>query len=347
MAQLDVSASLYQLTEQYPDEASAIRYFEKVRWPKGVWCPRCQSRHVVRQQSARNRGLWFCRKCAAQFSVTSGTVMESTKLPLRKWLFAFYLMGSSKKGMSALQLARILKVTYRTAWHLCHRVRQGMITDLGKLHGVVESDETYIGGRRKNVGRGYRGDKAAVQTMVERGGRAKSVVLGPNDRVDGRTVGAKLRTHTDPNRTVLITDESPIYNQTGKDFLAHETVNHKRQQYVRKDEQGHVISTNTAEGFFANLKRQIIGTHHHTSKKHLPKYVTEYDYKYNTRDIDDGTRTVAAIRGGQGQRLTLFKSTSGKGESLFDREAPPAPKRAKPRKAAPKPKRKTTKKRAR
>jgi hypothetical protein len=154
--------------------------------------------------------------------------------------------------------------------------------------------------------------------------------LGPDDHVDGRTVGAKLRAHTDPEKTVLITDESGIYTQTGKVFLEHQTVNHKKKQYVRYDQHGHQITTNTAEGLFANLKRQITGTHHHTSKRHLPKYVAEYDYKYNSRDDDDGTRTVAAIRGGEGKRLTLFKSKTGNAESLIDEDLP----RATPRKAS-------------
>ncbi len=156
------------------------------------------------------------------FSVTSGTVMEFTKLPLRKWLLAFHLIGASKKGISALQLSRMLKVTYKTAWHLCHRIRATMTENSQMFTGIVETDEMYSGGKRKGRGRGYRGNKVAVQTIVKRNeegehvGRAQTMALNNGQKVDGRTVGAKLRTHTNPEETILMTDDSNIYDAVGR-----------------------------------------------------------------------------------------------------------------------------------
>jgi hypothetical protein len=144
--------------------------------------------------------------------------------------------------------------------------------------------------------------------------------------VDGRTVGAKLRTHTDPDKTVLMTDDSPIYNKVGENFADHRTVNHSKEEYVRLDPDGTLVTTNTAEGYFANLKRQVNGTHHHVSKKHLPKYLEEHDFKYNNREVTDTERTEAAIDKMVGRHLNLYKPADGKGESLFDRKAgEPAP----------------------
>lgn len=322
----DDDATLYELTEKYPDEESAIRYFEAMRWPKGATCPACASKEVGRgTQTMRRRQLWYCAACGAMFSVTSGTVMEHTKLPLRKWLLAFHLMGASKKGMSALQLSRMLQVTYKTAWHLSHRIRATMAEEPERFTGTVETDETYLGGKRKGRGRGYRGDKIAVQTIVKRRGKAKTIALNGSD-VDGRAVAAKLRKHTSFGKTVLMTDESPIYDAVGEHFKDHHTVNHSAEEYVRREGKL-LITTNAAEGLFANLKRQIHGTHHHTSRKHLPRYLEEYDYKYNTRGKSDGARTRGAIKKIEGRKLTLYKSVHG-GPSLFDRrpgEEPQAP----------------------
>ncbi len=326
--------SLFHLSEQYPDEASAILYFEEKRWGDKPTCPSCSSEDVFKGQPNRRLPLWRCKGCIYQFTVTSGTIMEGTKLPLRKWLFAFFIIGGSKKGVSAHYLSRTIQVTQKTAWHLAHRIRATMADDTQKFTGgIVESDETYIGGKRKGHGRGYRGNKMAVQVIVERSTKVDGVVvpgqvqaialgsLGPDEKVDGRTVGAKLRTHTDPDNTILMTDESQIYTRLGKNFKEHHTVNHSKEEYVRQDPDGHLVHTNTAEGYNANLKRQINGSHHSVSKRHLPKYLEEHDYKYNTRDQTDGARTVAAIKNMEGKRLTLYKPEGGKGKSLIDHKA--------------------------
>lgn len=325
----DAPLSFFALTAQYPDEASAEQYFTRQRWPHGVNCPRCGSVDVLRgTQPGRNRQLWHCRAkpCGRQFSVTCGTVMADTKIPLRKWLLAFHLIGASKKGMSALQLQRMLGVTYKTAWHLCHRIRATMAENRQKFTGIVETDETYIGGKRKGVGKGYRAEKAAVQTIIRRNrpgkndSQAQTIALA-YEKVDGRTVGPKLAQHTIPSKTVLMTDDAPMYQRVGERFKDHHTVNHKAKEYVREDWDGHLATTNTAEGYFANLKRQIHGTHHHTSKKHLPKYLEEHDYKYNSRTKTDAERTTSAIGNIEGRRLYLYKPANGAGESLFDGKA--------------------------
>mgnify|MGYP001565348240 CR=1 FL=1 len=339
--------SFFELSEKYPDEESAVAYFEAKRWPDGAYCPDCGSTSVYDCKAKRKVRLWKCKDCGEQFTVTSGTVMESTKLPLRKWLFAFHMLGGAKKGLSSRYLARQLGITLKSAWHLSHRIRATMKEDGQYFQGgTVETDETYIGGRRKKVGRGYRKNKIAVQTIVERRhskgpgkgsgrhrvsgtsecvnecpGRAQTIALNPDEgKVDGRTVGANLRKHTDPATTRLMTDESPIYDRVGESFKSHETVNHKKEEYARTDPMtGRLVSTNAAEGLFANLKRQINGTHHSTSKKHLPRYLEEFDYKYNTREQSDTERTEAAIGQIEGRRVTLFKTAAG-GDSLHDRK---------------------------
>jgi len=328
--------SFFELTARYPDEESAIAYFESRRWPDGVRCLGCGSASVYNCQAKRRLPLYKCPSCGKQFTVTSGTVMNGTHLPLRAWLFAFHMMGGAKKGISAQQIARHLGITVKSAWHLAHRIRATMTDGPKQFTGIVESDEAYLGGRRKRHGRGYRGNKAAVQTIIRRGSlqaggnvwrssdakseysQARTVVLSPLDRVDGRTVGAKLRTYTDPEKTVLMTDESPIYGRVGESFKDHHTVNHKREEYVRQAEDGHLAHTNTAEGYFGNFKRQIDGTHHSVSKKHAQRYAEEHDHKYNNRDMSDTDVAEAAIGNMEGKRVTLFKSASGTGDSLFD-----------------------------
>ena len=327
--------SIYDLLEQYPDEKACERYFIEKRWPNGVYCPKsdCESSDVYDCHSARRLKMWKCRKCQHKFTVTSGTVMAGTKLPLRKWMIAYHEMGSAKKGISSRHLARKLSIGLRPAWHLGHRIRATMADDSQLFSGTVESDEAYLGGRRRRHGRGYRGNKVAVQTIIKRGqattrrdrdlargheySKAQTVVLNPTDSVDGRTVGAKLRKHTIPNKTVLMTDESPIYDAVGDVFREHHTVTHKAQQYVKQEEDGHLAHTNTAEGYFGNFKRQVDGTHHHISKRHAQRYAEEHDHKYNHRNKDDTAIAEAAIANMEGKRVKLFKSKASGGDSLL------------------------------
>lgn len=337
--------SPYELLAQHPDEDSAERYFVNQRWPDGIRCPKCNCNKVydcrMRRSSRRRKTMWKCSECAHKFSVTSGTVMEGTKLPLRKWMAAYHEIGSAKKSVSSRELSRKLGIGLRPAWHLGHRIRASMTDNSQKFSGIVESDEAYIGGKRKFAGRGYKGNKVAVQTIIKRGkktsrnstptrksglSQAQTIVLNPIEQVDGRSVGAKLRTHTVPGKTVLMTDDSPIYTKTGESFAEHHTVNHRKKEYARIADDGHFAHTNTAEGYFGNFKRQIDGTHHHVSKKHAQRYAEEHDHKYNHRDKSDVEVAEQAIQSMTGKRVKLFKSKDG-GDSLISYAHDESPKR--------------------
>ena len=204
----------------------------------------------------------------------------------------------------------MLGITRRSAWHLTHRIRHAMAPAvLPMLTGTVEVDETYVGGKRKNVGHGYTGNKTAVITAVERDGSAHSHVI-PESMGTKRTAEDVL-SHVSRD-AILNTDESKIYISLGKDFAAHDTVNHRDEEYVRYDlNTGRKVTTNAVEGYFGNLKRQLDGTHHHVGSNHLHRYVKEFEFKYNSRKIKDGARTVQAVTRIEGKRLTLFKNTIG------------------------------------
>lgn len=335
--------SFFQLTERYPDEDSAVAYFEGKRWPNGASCVKCDSAKVYNCKARRRLPLYKCQDCGKQFTVTSGTIMNNTRIPLRAWLFAYHLMGGARKGVSARQLARHLGITVKSAWHLTHRIRSTMTSNAQRFSGIVESDEAYLGGKRRMHGRGYRGNKVAVQTIIKRGkkttrgsslgmgtyrssvrkpsevSQAQTIVLNPEERVDGRSVGAKLRKHTVPKKTVLMTDESPIYNKVGDTFAEHHSVSHRQKEYARVEDDGHFAHTNTAEGYFGNFKRQIEGTHHSVSKKHAQRYAEEHDHKYNHRDKSDTAIAETAIaKIGESKPLPMYKPRSGQGASLID-----------------------------
>jgi len=294
------------LVARFPNEKAAIAFLEAVRWPSGPSCFRCGCVDVSPVKSRRVRPIYYCTGCKTQFSVTTGTVMEDTKIPLHKWLMAIHLMCASKKGISSLQLHRMLGLARRSAWHLSHRIRAAMgDTHTAMLTGTVEADETYIGGKARGAGKG-RGltNKTAVIAMVERDGSARVHVM-PEGRVDQRAVEKILDKHVSPEAT-LNTDESPLYNYVP--FTHHDTVNHKAKEYSRHDfVTGRRVSTNAVEGYFGNFKRQIDGTHHHVSAGHLHRYSSEFEFKYNSRKVKDGARVILAAKRLEGRRLTLFK----------------------------------------
>lgn len=297
---------------------AAYDYMEKILWDGDPVCPHCGTvgNATKLKGEATRPGVWKCKtkECRKQFTVTVGTVFESRHIPLPKMLQAVYLMSCSKKGVSAHQLHRILGVTYKTAWFLAHRIREAMrdgtLAPMGGAGGVVEADETYFGqaedpqpspqrkGRpyKSRRGKGPAG-KRAVIALVERGGRVRT--FHPQ-RADGKTV-AKIVSENINRETRLITDESRLYITPGKRFSAHETVTHSQGEYVRGD-----VHTNTVEGYFSIFKRGMRGIYQHCSEKHLHRYLSEFDFRYNNRvalGVDDQGRAQKAISGIVGKRL--------------------------------------------
>ena len=308
--------TLMTVMQRFSTEETAREYFEQLRWPNGATCPHCGNADASRVYKVTanpgkkiRAGLYKCAECELGFTVTVGTVMEDTHLPLNKWLIAFYMMCASKTQISALQLQRQLEIgSYRSAWFLCHRIRYALkdADPRNLLVGTVEADETYIGGKARGKGRGYVKNKTAVVTLVERDGRARSHVMGS---VTSKEITAHLKAHV-ASEAHLNTDESPLYTAVGKEFASHDTVNHSREEYARDDgETGRKATTNTVESFFGNSKRSIDGTHHHISRKHTELYFAELDHKYSTRGVTDGARTVSGIKKMEGKRLMLRRSS--------------------------------------
>jgi transposase-like protein len=292
----------------FHDEEAARAHFEAVRWPDGPYCPHCgETKRVYRLKGNSQRaGLLQCDACNGSFSVTVGTVMERSHVPLHKWALAFRLMTGSKKGISAHQLMRTIGVTYKTAWFMCHRIREAMRDQmpelssgpLGGANKVVEVDETYVGGKARNR-KGHVPPKEPVLALVERGGRVRSRHV-PN--VNGRTLRDVMEQQID-RATYIMTDEAPVYPGIARGFGGHGTVNHSIEEYVRAA----FWHTNTAEGYFSILKRGIVGTYHHVSAGHLHRYLAEFDFRYNQRianGVDDTERATKAIEAASGKRLT-------------------------------------------
>jgi transposase-like protein len=295
---------IIEIAQRFPDSLSAAEFLESIRWPNGPVCPHCANDEKHYKLPNKTRRLWKCAKCRKQFTVTVGTIFESSHVPLHKWLWAFYLICSSKKGMSAHQLHRALKVTYKTAWFMGHRIRYAMEQPpfTSRLAGVVEVDETYVGGKERNRKRSDRQHKKGrgtgktpVVTLVERNGSVRSERIA---NVTGQELKGAIRRHVDPSARI-VTDSFKSYQGIGREFASHETVNHALDEWVRGD-----VHTNTAENFFSILKRGIDGVYHHVSEAHLPRYLAEFDFRYNARKMTDSERTVAALMGAEGKRLT-------------------------------------------
>jgi transposase-like protein len=299
-----------QITSLIADEDLAREFIEMLRWPDVPICSHCGATNVYRiapniAKKVR-KGLLKCGECGKQFTVTVGTIFEDSRIPLNKWFHAIHLLCSSKKGCSAHQVHRTLGITYKSAWFMMHRIRHAMAEEplASQLSGIVESDETYIGGKAKNMhakdraekiqGRGAV-NKEAVVTLVERGGRVKTTHVG--QIVTGQNVKEILRRHAAPSARVM-TDESAIYNGVGVGFAEHQSVNHKAGEYVRGD--AHI---NTSESVHSLMKRGVVGVYHHWSVKHLHRYCSEFDFRFNRRKIKDGERLLEAIKSVEGKRL--------------------------------------------
>ena len=306
----------------FTDADKARKHLEAQRWPDGPYCPHCgnadQGRIAKMEGKAHRPGLYNCRECRKQFSVTVGTVFERSKVPLNKWLLATYLLTSSKKGMSAHQLHRSIGVTYKTAWFMFHRIREAMRdgTDgykanpkggLGGKNKVVEADETYVGGKAKNRAFKAPRPKQAVVSLVERDGKVRSFHVA---NVSGKNIKPILRTQID-RASWLMTDEAPVYKGVGKEFDGHGSVNHSINEYVR----GAFYHTNTVENYFSILKRGITGTYHHVSEAHLKRYLAEFDFRHNERaalGVDDAERANRALKSIAGKRLTYRRTSEAR-----------------------------------
>ncbi|MCL6251850.1 IS1595 family transposase [Altererythrobacter sp. KTW20L] len=292
----------------FHDEAKAIAHLEGSRWPDGATCPHCGSDHVTKMGGKTQAGMFLCNDCRDKFTVRTGSVMERSHVPLHKWLLATHIMAASKKGMSAAQMARMIGVTYKTAWFLCHRIREAMeganAADSGPMGGkneVVEADETYVGGKARNRATRKPAKKKAVVALVQRDGKARSFHVA---NVNAKDVRALVVTNIDRAST-LMTDESPIYYRMGKEFASHYAVNHNAKEFVTY---GGFKHSNTAENFFSIFKRGVIGTYHHMSEAHLGRYCAEFDLRYNTRELSDSDRASEIIKGGIGRRLTYRRT---------------------------------------
>ena len=299
----------------FTNEDQAREALETIRWPDGPYCPHCGNSDQGKIARAHGKsvraGLYYCAACNGQFTVTVGTVMERSKIPVSKWLFAMHLMAASKKGISAHQLHRMLGVTYKSAWFMAHRIREAMApnqSEAGPLGGtgkIVEADTTFIGGKEANKHLSKRDSKKIggmgkqiVHTLVERGGKARSNHVA---NVSAKTLRPVLMTQVHRTST-LMTDTAGGYYRMGKEFARHEMVDHGALEYVRGD-----AHSNTVEGFFSVLKRGITGTYHHVSEAHLKRYLAEFDFRYNERaalGVNDGERMARLAKSIEGKRLT-------------------------------------------
>ena len=268
--------SLVKLVELFHEEGSCRSHLAELRWPEGVKCTRCGKVERVKKLPPPTIAKWHCGMCRYQFTATSGTIFNDTHLPLWKWFMAIYLMLESRKGMSANQLKRTLDVSYKTAWYLCHRIRKAMQDASAELlMGVVEVDETYVGGKVKGKGRGYRGNKAIAMGALERGGEVRLQTVKTSDR---KTLHDFIHSKTDDACPAIYTDENPAYAGIADGNTRHETVNHSQEEWVNGD-----VHTNGIESVWSLLKRSVIGTYHKISMKHLDAYLWELEHRFNNR----------------------------------------------------------------
>ncbi len=283
------------------DADQARDYLESLRWPLGPACPHCGSMAAYKLNSKTKskrpmrKGVYKCKDCRKQFSVTVGTLFEGSHIPLNKWLMAVSFICSSKKGISAHQLHRMLGVTYKSAWFMAHRIRYAMARTgpQKKLQGVVEVDETYIGGRaRGKRGRGAR-NKTPVVALVSRNGEVRSKTI---KKVTGKNIKSFIVKNVD-KKAVLMTDDFKSYKPIRKDFQR-KVIRHSYGEYVRGQ-----VHTNTIEGYFSLLKRGITGVFHHVSDKHLHRYLQEFNFRYNMRKQNDGVVAFMLLNGVEGKRL--------------------------------------------
>lgn len=285
---MDKQISLGEFRDKFATEEQCIAHLQAARWPNGMRCLKCDSERVspyeTKGKTGKVRHLYVCLDCKHQFSVTVGTIFHDSHVPLSKWFLAIRLMCSAKKGISAKQLERELEVSYETAWYMAHRIRVAMQEDwknLAKLSGVVEVDETWIGGKHgnrhksKRNGPGNPPPKVPVVGAVERNGKVVAKVI---TRANRENLEEFVRDVVDTKVSLLATDEHTAYSWLHTSYKGHQTVIHSKEQYVVG-----AVHTNTIEGFWSIFKRGIMGSFHKVSKKYLPLYVAEFEFRYNAR----------------------------------------------------------------
>jgi transposase-like protein len=304
------------------DELAAIEFMETHRWGDHAGCPHCGDMNVYKmagKDGAREKHYrWRCRGCKAQFSVRTGTVFEDSRIPMRHWCFGFWRAATSKKGVSALEIHRQTGLSYKSCLFMLHRIRFAMApTDGNPLTGTVEVDETYIGGKYSGPGGQAKrySNKSSVVGMLERGGKVRTMVV-PD--VTARTLRHAVLQNVD-RRSRLMTDENRGYHAVGKEFEGgHHTVKHSAGEYVRGD-----VYTNSIESYFGILKKGINGIYHSVSKKHLHRYLAEFEFRFNNRELSDGNRVVAAIEAADGKRLRYRDPVDSKGVTRPTQLDPP------------------------
>lgn len=341
MARTD-TLSIISIADKVQTEGDAYAFMEQLRWNGTPECPHCGGTERIsflnpadgvsrktRTGSKSERRVWFCGPCRKQFSVLTGTIFHGTKISLRKWLFVIFEMCANKNGVAAREIERKYDLTAKTAWFMLHRIREAMKREplAGMLRGTVVADETYIGGKVKNKSNAARaarhlpvrmepgsrkagpsdGKTTVLSLIATDSGEARSVVI-PD--VTGATLRKAIAAQVDLAATVLHTDELKAYQVVAAETAGHQTVNHSEDQYVRY-ENGKRITTNHAEGFFSQLKRSIDGTHHHVSAEHLPRYLSEFDFRYTTRDLNDTVRMQRMLGQVAGKRLSYRPLVGG------------------------------------
>jgi transposase-like protein len=313
-AHLEKSETIEEIPLACCNELAAVEFLEKRLWKGTPVCAHCKSVNVYTMKDFKTgernkRFLWRCNDCKQQFTVRLGTVFEESRIPLRHWCYAFWRASTSKKGVSALEIKRHCQISYKSALFLMHRIRFAMEqnpTDGGKMTGTVEVDETYVGGKAKNmhqskleasgIGTGGLGKECVLGIVQRDGGIHRQVVTD----VSAATLKGAIRELVD-SRARVITDEHRSYRGLGKEFAGgHQVVHHSIGEYGRGD-----VYTNTAESSFALIKRGLMGVYHAVSKKHLPRYLAEFDFRWNHRKMNDGQRTDAIIASAAGKRLIM------------------------------------------
>jgi transposase-like protein len=304
------SAVLEALRNAAVDETKSVEFLENERWEGQVVCPRCASAEVYKmtgRDGQRNKDYrWRCRSCKKFFTVRTGTIFEETRLPLQVWVYAFWKACSSKKGISALQLSREMQITHKSALFILRRIRHGMGEENApKLTGTIEADELYMGGKPRFPGASKAGrgsNKYPILGVVQRGGDVRFHAL---ERLTADRIGEFIAENADLTCRI-ITDEANLYTKLGRKFEGgHKVVRHKWRQYVKP---GTDIHSNTVEGVFSLIRRGVMGTFHSVSRKHLPNYLNEFQFRWNTRKMDDGQRVSQAIKAVSGKRLQYRES---------------------------------------